>query len=37
MPESFAEPVPGKEAFFFDPHEYTWINREDKSFTDGKK
>ena len=37
IPPAFARPVPGKEAFFFDPYEYTWINREDKSFIDGKE
>jgi len=37
IPDTFARPVPGKEAFFFDPHEYTWINKENKEFIDGKK
>ncbi|MCD6564849.1 MAG: sulfatase [Bacteroidales bacterium] len=37
IPDTFATPVPGKEAFFFDPHEYTWMNKETKQFVDGKK
>jgi arylsulfatase A-like enzyme len=37
IPGTFARPVPGKGAFFFDPYEYTWIDREDKSFIDGKE
>jgi len=37
IPENFAKPVSGKDGFFFDPYEYTWISKQDKSFIDGKK
>lgn len=36
IPASFHESVPGKYAFFFDPYEYTYLNRETKDFIDGK-
>jgi len=35
-PDTFAVPVQGKESFLFDPHEYTFINRINKNFIDGK-
>lgn len=37
IPDSFANPVPGKGSFLFDPYEYTFINRKTKLFIDGKK
>ncbi len=37
IPEKFAEPVPSKDAYFFDPCSYTFLNRETGEFVDGKK
>ncbi len=37
IPQKFAETVVGKEKFYFDPYEYTFLNRETKEFIDGKK
>ena len=36
VPDTFAAPVPDKQSFLFDPHEYTFINRKNKTFIDGK-
>lgn len=37
VPPVFAQSVLGKEAYFFDPYAYTWINKEDKRYVDGKE
>lgn len=37
IPSSFADPVAEKEAWFFDPYEYTWLHRETADYVDGKK
>ena len=37
VPEKFAKPVAGKKNFYFDPYEYTYLNKETREFIDGKK
>ncbi|QGY44261.1 sulfatase-like hydrolase/transferase [Maribellus comscasis] len=37
VPKTFAESVPDKNSFYFDPYQYTYLNRETKEFIDGKK
>jgi len=37
VPAKFADPVPGKDSFFFDPYAYTYLDRNTKLFIDGKK
>ncbi|MEZ5344953.1 MAG: sulfatase [Pyrinomonadaceae bacterium] len=37
IPKSFADPVPVKDAYFFDPYQYTWLVKETKEYIDGKK
>lgn len=36
IPEKFADAVPGKEAYYFDPYRYTYLNRKTGEFIDGK-
>lgn len=37
IPETFHESVPGKNTYYFDPYEYTYLHRETSVFIDGKK
>ncbi|MFV0592217.1 MAG: sulfatase [Draconibacterium sp.] len=37
VPKTFAEPVPDKNSFYFDPYEYTFLNRGTKEFIDGRE
>ena len=37
IPDSFAAPVPTKDSYYLDPHEFTFMNRETGDFVDGKK
>lgn len=37
IPEKFAEPLPQKTDYFFDPYAYTYMNRVTGEFIDGKK
>jgi len=37
IPKTFAEPVSDKKEFYFDPYDYTYLNKETKQFIDGKK
>ncbi|WP_236973815.1 sulfatase [Membranihabitans maritimus] len=36
VPKSFADPVAGKEKYYFDPYEYSWLNRTTGEFIQGK-
>ena len=35
VPKVFKSAVPGKNAFYFDPYKYTFLNRKSKDFIDG--
>jgi len=37
VPIKFAQPVRGKDAYFFDPASYSWLIKETKEYIDGKK
>ena len=37
LPAKVAKETAGKKQFFFDPHDYTYMNRETGEFIDGKK
>jgi len=37
LPESFAEPVPPKQDYYFDPGTYTYMHRETGAFVDGRE
>ena len=37
IPETFAEPVPPKQSYYFDPGTYTYMHRETGAFVDGRK
>ena len=37
IPDTFAMPVAKKEAFYFDPYAFTFLDKETKAFIDGKK
>lgn len=37
VPKFFAEPVSSKETYYFDPYQYTFMNRQTGTFIDGKK